>query len=85
MEQQYFKDQRNEEYLERRLRKAVNVLRRTGEGITESMKVKILVMKLRITEPHSEDESKIAPQYNFLLLLWKNKIILGDISKTVIT
>lgn len=28
--------------LERRLRKAVNGLRRTGEGITESMKVKIL-------------------------------------------
>lgn len=32
--------------LERRLRKAVTVLRRTGEGITESMKVKFLSNKV---------------------------------------
>ena len=32
--------------LERRLRKAVTILRRTGEGITESMKVEFLSNKV---------------------------------------
>ena len=69
--------------LETKLRKAVTILRRTGKGITESRKVKFLRMKLGITVPHSEDEPKIT--LNIPLLLWKNKIILGDISKTVKT
>ena len=53
--------------LERRLRKAVTILRRTGQGITESMKVKFLSNKVGDTEPHSEDESKIT-QYTFTAL-----------------